>query len=374
MPKKHALLSASSSHRWLACPPSALACAEAGERASPYAQHGTDAHSLCEYKVARALGLDAKDPTENLEFFDSEMDYCSDEYRNFVMEQYGLAKQLCRDPLILLEERLDFSHWVPDGFGTGDCVIVADSELHIIDYKHGLGILVASEGNPQLMCYALGAVYAYDGIYDIETVKMSIFQPRRDNVSTASMSKAELLEWAENTLAPTAQLAMDGGGEFHAGNHCQFCRIKATCRKRAEYNLEMARYDFEEPVNLDPCEIASILPKIDSLVSWAGDIKKYALQQALCGVRYPGYKVVEGKSNRKFTDDAAVAAAVENAGFNPYEKKLLGITTMTSLLGKKKFEELLGGFITKPQGKPTLVSDRDKRPAMNTAKEDFKED
>lgn len=373
MPKKHAFLSASSSYRWLACPPSSLACAEIQERASPYARQGTDAHSLCEYKVSKALGLDVKNPTEDLEYFDAEMDYCSDEYCNFVMEQYAQAKKLCSDPLIMLEERLDFSQWVPEGFGTGDCVIVADRELHIIDYKHGLGILVESEENPQLKCYALGAIYAYDGIYDIETVKMSIFQPRRDNVGTTVMGKAELLKWAENTLAPTAQLAMNGGGEYSAGEHCQFCKIKATCRKRAEYSLEMARYDFEMPTNLDPHEIASILPKIDALVSWANDIKEYALRQALCGVKYPGYKVVEGKSNRRFIDDAAVAAAVENAGFDPYEKKLLGITAMTSLLGEKKFKELLGGLITKPPGKPTLVSDRDRRPAMNTAIDDFKE-
>lgn len=244
MSEKHALLSASSSYRWLACPPSALACAGVQERASPYARQGTDAHSLCEYKVSKALGLDVKDPIGDLEYFDAEMDCCSDEYCNFVMEQYAQAKRLCPDPLIMLEEHLDFSEWVPGGFGTGDCVIVADSELHIIDYKHGLGILVESEGNPQLRCYALGAIYAYDGIYDIRTVKMSIFQPRRDNVSTAAMGKAELLKWAESILAPTAQLAINGGGAYSAGEHCQFCKIRATCGKLAEHSLEIARLDF----------------------------------------------------------------------------------------------------------------------------------
>lgn len=371
---KHAFLSASASHRWLNCPPSALACAEIEERASPYAQQGTDAHSLCEYKVLTALGNTLADPTDSLENYDAEMEYCTEEYRNYVLEQVEQAKQLCTDPKVLIEERLDFSRWVPDGFGTGDCVIVADKELHIIDFKYGLGVLVEAEDNPQMMCYALGALDTYDGIYDIETVKMTIFQPRRDNVSTAVMDKQTLLEWAENTLAPTAKLAYAGEGEFKAGDHCQFCRIKATCRKRAEYNLELAKYDFEMPNKLESHEIAAILPRIDDLISWANDIKDYALQQALSGVQYAGYKVVEGKSNRKYTDEEAVAFIVKDNGYDPYEKKLLGITNMTALLGKKKFEELLGGLIMKPPGKPTLVSDKDKRPALNTANDDFKDE
>ena len=371
---KHALLSASSMHRILECPPSAKLCANIEDRASPYAQQGTDAHSLCEYKVLTALGKKAPNPTQNLEFFDTEMDYCSDEYRNYVLEQYEDAKQYCSDPIILIEQRLDFSRWVPDGFGTGDCVIVADDVLHVIDFKYGLGVLVDAEDNPQMQCYALGALDIYDGIYDINTVKMTIFQPRRNNISTYSMSKEELLSWADSILAPTAKLAAEGGGEFKAGNHCQFCKVKATCRKRAEHNLELAKYDFEMPDNLEDIEIAAILPRIDDLVAWGNDIKEYALQKALSGTEYPGYKVVEGRSNRKYTNEDAVALAVKDAGFDPYEKKLLNITAMTSLLGKKKFNELLSGFITKPQGKPTLVPESDKRPALNTAKDDFSEE
>ena len=370
---KHALLSASSSHQWLECPPSAKLCSEQEDRASPYAQQGTDAHELCQYKVEHALGRDVTDPTDSLEFFDSEMDNCSDIYCAFVMEHYGDAKTHCADPEILIEQRLDFSKWVPQGFGTGDCVIVADDILHVIDYKHGLGIMVSAEKNSQMMCYALGALELFDGIYDIDTISMTIFQPRRDNVSTYTISKAELLEWANDVLAPTAALAIKGAGDFKAGEHCQFCKIKATCRKRAEYNLELAKYDFEMPVNLDTTEISSILEKVDDLVAWANDIKEYALQQALSGTEYPGFKVVEGRSNRKYTDDVAVASLVADAGFDPYEKKLLGITAMTSLLGKKKFEELLGGMIQKPPGKPTLVPETDKRSALNTAKDDFKE-
>lgn len=370
---KHALLSASSSKQWLNCPPSAKLCAKESDRASPYAQQGTDAHAVCEYKVLAALGRSPNDPTENLEYYDSEMEDCATEYCNYVMEQYEEAKTYCKDPQLMVEERLDFSRWVPEGFGTGDCVIVADEVLQIIDFKYGLGVLVEAEWNPQMMCYALGALDLYDGIYDIHTVKMTIFQPRRDNVSTFTLDKEELLKWADTVLAPTAQLAFKGEGEFKAGDHCQFCKVKATCRKRAEYNLELAKYDFEMPANLSDAEISVILTKADELVSWVNDIKDYALTQALSGAKYDGYKVVEGKSNRKYTDEGTVASVVADAGYDPYEKKLLGITAMTSLLGKQKFNELLGDYITKPQGKPTLVPDTDKRPALNTAKDDFKD-
>ena len=370
---KHALLSASASKQWLNCPPSAKLCAEQEDRASPYAQQGTDAHGLCEYKILKAFGNSCHDPTENLDFYDAEMESCTEEYRNFVVEQTEEAKKLCKDPLILVEQRLDFSRWVPDGFGTGDCLIVADDVLHIIDFKYGLGVLVDAEHNPQMMCYALGALDIYDGIYDIKTVRMTIFQPRRDNVSTCEMSKSDLLLWADTVLAPTAKLAYEGGGEFQAGEHCTFCKVRATCRKRAEYNLELAQYDFQMPSTLEDSEIAAILPKVDLLVSWVNDIKEYALQKALSGTKYDGYKVVEGKSNRRYMDTDAVATVVTDAGFDPYEKKLLGITAMTSLLGKHRFNELLGGLIEKPQGKPTLVPESDKRQALNTAIDDFKE-
>ena len=223
-----------------------------------------------------------------------------------------------------------------------------------------------------MMCYALGALDIYDGIYDIKTVKMTIFQPRRENISTFEMNKKDLLNWADNILAPAAKLAYEGTGEFKAGDHCQFCKIKADCRKRAEYNLELAKYDFEMPANLEDTEIAAILPRADELVAWVNDIKEYALQQALSGTVYDGYKVVEGRANRKYTDEDAVAYAVKDAGFDPFEKKLLGITAMTSLLGKTKFNELLGDLVEKPQGKPTLVPISDKRQALNTAKDDFK--
>lgn len=375
---KHAYLSASASHRWLACPPSAKLCANILDQASEYAQQGTDCHELCAYLVEKALGRDVIDPTENLTYYDAEMQNCAEEYRNYILEQIEAAKEFCKDPQVMIEQRLDFSRWVENGFGTGDCVIVADEILQIIDYKHGLGILVSAGddehgGNSQMMCYALGALEVFGDIYDINQIKMTIFQPRRDNLSTYTISKEDLLKWADEVLAPTAQLAYVGKGEFNAGDHCTFCKVKATCRKRAEYNLELAKYDFKMPATLDDTEIAAILEKVDEMISWGNDIKDYALQQAQSGVHFEGWKIVEGRSNRKYTAENAVADTVKDAGFDPYEKKLLGITAMSTLLGKKKFEELLGGLIYKPPGKPTLVPESDKRPAMNTAKDDFKE-
>ena len=372
---KHSLLSASASHRWLNCPPSARLCEKYEDKPSEYAQEGTDCHELCAYKVEKALGHRVRNPTETLTYYNSEMEDCAEGYCSFVMEQVAEAKKSCADPLVLVEQRLDYSRYVgiEGSFGTGDCVIVSDGLLHIIDYKHGLGVLVSAEKNSQLSCYALGALDLFDGIYDITEVSLTIYQPRRENISTYTMSKDELLTWADTVLSPTAKLAYDGKGDFKAGDHCQFCKAKANCRKRAEYNLELARYDFEMPAALEDDEVASILTKVDELVSWAGDLKEYALQKALSGTKFTGFKVVEGRSNRKYTDEDAVARTVETAGFDPYEKKLLGITAMSQALGKKKFEELLGGLVYKPPGKPALVPESDKRPAMNTAIEDFKE-
>ena len=370
----HALLSASSSHRWISCPPSAKLCENCDDQSSEYAKQGTDAHSLCQYKLEAALGMDTADPTEILNFYDEEMENCAESYAAYVMEQRAKALESCTDPVVLVEQRLDFSKYVPEGFGTGDCVIIADGTLSVIDYKHGKGILVEAEKNPQMLCYALGALELFDGIYDIDIVSMTIFQPRRENVSTYTVTKAELLQWAEVVLIPRAKLAYAGEGDFTAGEHCQFCKVKATCRKRAEYNLELAPYDFEMPATLEDEEIEAILAKADDLAAWVSDIKEFALQSAVGGKRWTGWKLVEGRSNRKYTDEGAVADAVTAAGFNPYEQKLLGITAMTSVLGKKRFENILGSLTYKPQGKPTLVPESDKRPVMNTANQDFKDE
>ena len=376
---KHAFLAASASERWLHCPPSAKLCAQEDDQGSEYARQGSDAHALCEHLLLKALGRETSDPTEDLTYYDAEMQEAAEAYAAFVMEQVAEAKTVCHDPLICVEQTVDFSKWVQHGFGTADALIVADDTLYITDMKYGVGCLVTADGedgtgNSQLKCYALGAIDTFGDLYDINRIRLSIFQPRRENIDTFELTKTDLLQWADEILAPIAKLAYEGQGEFEAGNHCQFCRVKATCRKRAEYAMELAKYEFADAPTLDENEIAEILPQIDTLVSWAEDIKSYALNQALSGVRYPGFKLVAGRSNRKYADEAAVARVVSEAGYDPYDKKLVGITEMTKRLGKKRFEELLNGLLIKPEGKPVLVPATDARPEQKKKKNDFTEE
>lgn len=373
MPDKHAVLSASSSHRWLNCTPSAQLEKTYENKTTTAAEEGTAAHALCEYKLRKALG-NASEKRPVSEYDSQEMEDFTNDYVSYVMEQLNIAKQTCPDTLVMIEQRLDFSQYVPDGFGTGDCLIIADDTLHIVDFKYGLGVLVEAEDNPQMMLYALGALSVYDTIYDIKNVSMTIFQPRRENISTWTITVEELLDWAENELRPKAELAAKGEGEFCAGEWCTFCRAKVKCRTRAETCLKLAQYDFRLPPELDDTEIEVILESLDRLTLWANDIKEYALNSALQGKQWEKFKLVEGRSVRKYTDEEKVAVAVKSAGFDPYERKVLGITAMTKLLGKAKFEEILTGLIHKPQGKPTLVPLSDKRPPMNTAQNDFKEE
>ena len=373
-PKGHALLSASSSHRWMNCPPSARLCENYDDKGSDFAAEGTDAHALCEFRLQEALGIPAENPIENLTWYNEEMEDCAVSYASFVSEIVAKAKDICSDPVVLIEQHLDYSKFVQEGFGTGDCIVIADGELHIIDYKHGRGVLVEADNNPQMKLYALGALEIFDGIYDIETVSMTIFQPRRGNVSTYSLSKADLYAWAEEVLKPIAELAYKGEGQYNCGEWCQFCKAKTDCRKRAEANMELAKYDFMDPPLLTDEEIEDVLSKVDNLVAWANDVKEFAFQAAMSGKVWTGWKLVEGRSVRKYVNDEAVAATVLEAGYDPYEKKLLGLTEMQKRLGKSKFEELLGSLIHRPQGKPTLVPESDKRPAITTAIADFYED
>jgi hypothetical protein len=371
---KHALLSASSSHRWMNCPPSARLCENYEDKGSGYAAEGTDAHSLCEFKLKRALGVKAKDPAESLAYFNEEMEECADGYAAFILELVESAKQTCADPVVLIEQRLDFSKYVEGGFGTGDCVVIADGTLHIVDYKHGQGVLVEAEDNPQMKLYALGALELFDGIYDIDRISMAIYQPRRDNISTHTVFKESLYQWADEVLKPAAELAFNGGGEYQCGDWCRFCRARAECRERAKTNMALAAYDFQEPSLLENREIALILAKIDELMNWAGAVKEFALQQVLKGVKFAGFKVVEGRSNRKYISGSEVANVVIKAGYNPYEQCILGVTAL-ELLGKKKFAVMLNGLVEKPQGKPVLVQENDKRPvlAFTSSSDDFKD-
>ena len=374
MATKHAVLSASSSERWLNCPPSARLCEAYEDKGSDYAAEGTDAHTLCEYRLKQALGIPAEDPIENLSWYNEEMEECAAGYAAYVVELLETAKQTCSDPVVMIEQRVDFSRWVRDGFGTADCILIADGVLNIVDYKHGKGVEVSAEGNTQLSLYSLGALEIFDGIYDIDRVCVHIFQPRKSNVVSSMMDKTDLYQWADTELTEKAQLAYEGQGSFSCGEWCRFCKAKAECRERAEANLALARYEFQSPALLDDEEIADILGKVDALTAWASDVKEYALQQAISGKEWTGWKLVEGRSNRKYTSEAAVATTVEGAGFDPYERKVLGVTAMQKMLGKTRFEELLASYIEKPQGKPTLVPESDKRPAMNTAKNDFMEE
>lgn len=373
-PKGHAVLSASSAKRWINCPPSARLCENYDDKSSDYAAEGTDAHALCEYKLKKLLEIEATDPTENLTWYNEEMNECAEGYASYILELVEKAKQTCSDPVVLIEQRVDFSRWVPEGFGTADCIVIADGVMNVVDYKHGKGVEVSAAENPQMMLYALGALEIFDGIYDIDKIYMTIYQPRKSNISVSVIEKDELLEWAQNGLIYKAKLAYEGQGEFRCGEWCRFCKAKSECRERATANMELARYEFQEPALLSDDEIAEILGRIDELTAWASDINEYALKQAINGKEWTGWKLVEGRSNRKYINENAAAKIVEDAGFDPYEHKVLGITAMQKMLGKAKFNKLLGGFIEKPQGKPTLVPMSDKRPAMNTAKNDFTEE
>lgn len=373
-PSEHAVLSASSANRWLHCPPSVRLSEGYMDKASVFAMEGTSAHELCEYKLRSALGMEAENPTENLDFYNTEMEECAEDYATYILGLVEKAKETCSDPVVMVEQRVDFSRYVPEGFGTADCIIIADETLNIVDYKHGKGVEVSAEDNPQMKLYALGALELFDCLYDISKVQMTIFQPRLSNVSVFVMDKADLLNWANDELTAKAELAFEGKGELCCGEWCKFCKAKSNCKERARVNMEMAQYEFRKSSLLTDEEVVKILSRIDELTSWASDVKNFALEQAVRGKQWPGWKVVEGRSNRKYTDEGAVAQVVKNAGYNPYDEKIMGITNMTKMLGKEKFNELLGDFVERPQGKPTLVPEDDNRPEMNTAKEDFKEE
>ena len=306
--RKHAILSASGAHRWMNCTPSARLELEFDDSSGEAAAEGTAAHALSEHKLRKALKMESKRPVS---LYDSEeMENYTDGYVDFVLEVIEQVVQVCSDPLILIEQRLDFSKYVPDGFGTGDCIIIADKVLNIIDFKYGQGVLVSAEDNPQMKLYALGALDLFDGIYDIEMVSMTIYQPRRENVSTSTVSKEILYQWAEEVLKPKAELAFAGDGIYCPGEWCQFCRAAVKCRARAEAKMKLARFEFALPPLLTDEEITDILSSISDLTSWANEIIAYATDAAVNhGKQWPGFKVVEGRSNRKYKDEEAVAEA-----------------------------------------------------------------
>lgn len=374
---KHALLSASSSRRWLNCTPSArLEEQFPSDNGSVYAEEGTAAHALAEHKLKRMLKRRSKRPVSDYQC--DEMEECTDGYVSYAMEQVELAKQNCKDPVVLIEQRLDYSAYVPEGFGTGDLLIVADGTLAVIDLKYGKGVAVDAEWNPQMMLYGLGALELFDAIYDIDTVRMTIYQPRLELVSTWEISVEELMKWVEEELKPRAQLAIQGEGEFRCGSWCRFCKAKNTCRARAEEYLKLAQMEFRPPSLLTDEEIAEVLKVADELAKWAADVYAFATDEAVThGKQWSGFKLVEGRSNRKYTDEEEAAEAAKAAGYTDiYKSSLVGITEMEKLMGKKKFAEVLGKLVYKPKGKITLVTESDKREAIitATAEADFKEE
>lgn len=377
MPGKHAKLSASGAKRWMSCTPSASLEDQFPESTSGYAEEGTFAHALADliinynlHNIKKAKFIkDLEKMKQNPYYSQDLLEYVED-YANQIFEFANEAKMLCDDVIVLTEQRLDFSEFVPEGFGTGDIVIIADKELHVVDLKYGKGVGVVAEDNPQTRLYGLGALEAFAMLYDIERIRMTICQPRLDMVTSETLTVDEILDWAETEVRPRAEMAMAGEGDFVVGDHCRFCKARKTCRSRAEYNLELTKMEFKSADLLEDSEIGEILRKADQLADWVKDINEYALEEAIGGKKWDGWKLVEGRSNRKYLDDIKVADKLKDAGYEEaaiYEKKLYGITAMEKVVGKKTFGELLNELIIKPQGKPTLVPQSDKRPEYSSA-------
>ena len=386
MPTKHARLSASSAFRWINCPGSvALSDQCPTPASSSYADEGTLAHAIGELKLRyvndefskRQLNAKMK-PLLQSEYYCGEMEEATGYYADAVIEALEAAGE---DAELMIEQQFSLDRWVPEGFGTSDAVVIGGGVIQVIDLKYGKGIKVDARNNPQLRLYGLGAANLFDSLYDFDTVRMTIIQPRLDHISTEELPLSELLAWAEDDVKPRAQMAMDGTDYTAVGDWCRFCPAKAVCRKRAEYNLSIAKDDFRNPPLLSDEEIGEVLRRADELQHWVKDVGDYALEQALAGKQYDGWKLVEGRSVRKYADDLKVAEALKAAGYDEamlYERKLYGISAMEKIVGKKRLTETLGDLIMKPAGKPVLVPESDKREAINTAevaKADFtKED
>lgn len=370
----HAILSASASSRWLHCTPSARLERKFPDTSSPYAEEGTLAHAYAE----RFLNLFLKTGKTTVAIKDNaEMQEAVQAYVNICVEKINEARTASPDAQIKVEQRLDFSRWVPEGFGTGDMVMVSDKYFEIVDLKYGKGVPVSAINNSQMRLYALGMYEAFGYLYGADEVRMTIVQPRLDSVSTETISVDDLLVWGEE-VKKKAKIAFAGKGDFCAGNHCRFCKARNTCRVHAEYELKNVKEDLQT-AELEDFEISDILLRAKSIRSWLDGLEAYALGKALDGYEWPGMKLVEGRSTRKITDSKLAAYQLLNAGFGAeviYKpKELKSMTELEKLCGKKTFGELMSGVIEKPPGKPTLVSVDDKRQALaiTNIKNDFDE-
>lgn len=354
--------------------------AEVPDVESSYALEGTLAHAYCARKLKKHLGLgtsgeDIEIAGLDRQYHTGEMDEYTDTYASIVLEKYDAALQGTRDAQLLVETRLDFSEYVPDAFGTSDATIIADGLMEVIDFKYGKGVRVSAVGNEQMMIYALGAYLRHSLEYRIERVRMTIVQPRIDNLSEAEMTVDDLLRWAEEELRPKAAEAFSGRGRQNPGEWCRFCRVKCSCKALATECITTAG-QHSDPALISASEMASVvLPCLPVVKSWVSAMEEYALQQALAGTVYPGFKVVEGRSVRKISDEKAAIALLAQEGYDESEymkpAALCGIGDLEKLVGKKRLAALLADYLTRPQGKPTLVTSDDKRPAYNAAADDF---
>ena len=381
MAGKHALLSPSAAHRWMNCTAAPLLEKDVEDKGSTFAEEGTLAHAYCAKKLKEFLGLSVDEEKAEIaqldeQYHSGEMDEYTDTYKTIVLEKFNAARAKTKDAQLLVEVKLDFSHYVPDAFGTSDAIIIADGVMEVIDFKYGKGVKVSAVENPQMMIYALGAWDLFNFEYDIRKVRMTIVQPRIDNLSEFELDAADLINWAVDELQPKANEAY-AGGKQKPGNWCQFCKVKANCKALSSMCIEA------QQANPDPRKISkevmesTILPLLSTFKTWLTGVEEYSLEQALSGVQYQGFKIVEGRSIRKITNSTAVMELLGKEGFakEAYIKptELRSITDLEKLIGKKRFGAICAEYINKPQGKPTLVPESDKRPAFNQAADDFKD-
>lgn len=381
MAGKHALLSPSAAHRWMNCTAAPLLERDVEDKGSTFAEEGTLAHAYCAKKLKEFLGLSVDEEKAEIaqldeQYHSGEMDEYTDTYKTIVLEKFNAARAKTKDAQLLVEVKLDFSHYVPDAFGTSDAIIIADGVMEVIDFKYGKGVKVSAVENPQMMIYALGAWDLFNFEYDIRKVRMTIVQPRIDNLSEFELDAADLINWAVDELQPKANEAY-AGGKQKPGNWCQFCKVKASCKALSSMCIEA------QQANPDPRKISkevmesTILPLLSTFKTWLTGVEEYSLEQALNGVQYQGFKIVEGRSIKKITNPTAVMELLSKEGFakESYIKptELRSITDLEKLIGKKRFGTICAEYINKPQGKPTLVPESDKRPAFNQAADDFKD-
>lgn len=378
--RSHALLSASGAHRWLKCTPSAqleerfMKSGKGSDGSSDYAKEGTLAHEFGDLNLRHLNGEISKSVLDKelakqrkSKYYTDEMEGEVEKYVNFVWERLLESRQTTPDAELVIEQKVDFSHIVPEGFGSDDAIVIGNGVMDVMDLKYGKGVQVDAEKNPQLMLYGIGALNAFEFLYDIQTIRLTIIQPRLDHYSTWELSVDELMAWAEDIVKPIALKAFAGEGKKFAGDHCKFCKVKALCKTFRDKNLELARFEFEDADLMSDADLIEVRKALPMLIDWASSVDSYLLDEAVKGKKFKGLKVVEGRSMRKWANEAAVKGVLDRAGYSSEEylkMSLEGITKVEKLLGKPEFKKLLAHHIVKPQGKPTLAPESDKRPAF----------